>query len=88
MKFKKGDKVNAISETFGWGRVDPRAVGTVTHAGSRVVIVDFPKQSGWNALEKDLRFHHGWIVEEDEVKKKKKPYKPLQSKVKKHKIKL
>ena len=54
-EFKVGDRVRAISESFGWGTVKKGDIGTIIQITShRDIRVDFPKDKGWRAHEKDL----------------------------------
>ena len=54
-KFKAGDEVEAISESFGWGKVVKGDVGQVASAGiDGELIVDFPAQKCWACRECDL----------------------------------
>lgn len=56
--FEVGDKVRVSVEgspRHGWGRVRNGDTGEVVDVTSRKVVVDFPKQSGWNALPSELK---------------------------------
>ena len=54
-KFKVGDKVRAINESYGWGEVKYGDVGVVTdwfNLGD--YFVEFPNQELWTCTEKDI----------------------------------
>ena len=54
-KFKVGDEVEAVSESFTWGYVKVGDLGVVTDKYEEQLIVDFPNQSLWYCHEKDLK---------------------------------
>lgn len=53
-KFKIGDKVKAISQSFSWGYVKLGDIGVVSSIRSLGYGVDFDNQKGWKAKESDL----------------------------------
>lgn len=60
-KFKIGDKVKAIDESGGWGRVNPGDIGVVKKndlAGKWKYSVDFTNQTDWSCKEKDLELYN------------------------------
>lgn len=70
-KFKVGDKVKAIDQSYGWGGVKKGDIGVIREIkDSGEIIVNFPKQSYWSAKEKDLelaeeetfRYTTGWTT--------------------------
>jgi hypothetical protein len=54
-KFKVGDEVEAVSESFTWGYVKVGDLGVVMDKYEEQLIVDFPNQSLWYCHEKDLK---------------------------------
>lgn len=56
MKFKVGNRVKAIGESFGWGSVEKGDIGKITKIKKKEgeIFVRFPAQAEWLAKEKDL----------------------------------
>ena len=55
-KFKIGDRVKCIDESFGWGEVKVGDIGVVRDIQeSGKIKVDFPNQDDWSADRKDLK---------------------------------
>lgn len=54
-KFKVGDAVKTISQSYGWGMVNPGHNGIISGLDKRgCIYVDFPGQKGWKCEAKDL----------------------------------
>ena len=54
-KFKVGDEVEAVSESFTWGLVRAGDLGVVKSLRGDEYFVRFPNQSTWRCYEKDLK---------------------------------
>lgn len=53
-QFKVGDKVRAISESHGWGKVRKGDIGRIASCGDKSFYADFPAQLGWHGELKDF----------------------------------
>ena len=53
--FRIGDKVIAISESFGWGDVDKGDIGVIANISKYEIKVDFSGQTGWSAYSSNLK---------------------------------
>ena len=47
-KFKVGDRVRAIAESNGWGKVKKGDIGVITHITDTHLRIDFPEQKAWH----------------------------------------
>jgi hypothetical protein len=54
-KFKAGDEIEAVSQSFEWGLVKAGDLGVVKEIKGDEHFVRFPNQSTWRCYEKDLK---------------------------------
>lgn len=54
VEFKVEDRVKAIGESYGWGKVNKGDEGVIKHINGKHILVDFPAQVNWMAEKGDL----------------------------------